>query len=93
VTVHEIAVLDDPLREGLGGRGPSPGDALSDADLIRRAFARLDADKRTILILHHVDERPISEIARILQIPEGTAKWRLHAARRALERALEVEGR
>ena len=62
-------------------------------DLIRRAFGRLDVDKRTVLILHHVDERPVSDIARILRIPEGTAKWRLHAARRALERALEVERR
>jgi DNA-directed RNA polymerase specialized sigma24 family protein len=44
-----------------------------------------------ILALHHVDERPVTEIARALGIPVGTAKWRLHAARRALERAMEAE--
>jgi RNA polymerase sigma-70 factor (ECF subfamily) len=75
------------------GPGPGLGEALSESDLIRRAFQRLDADKREILILHHVEERPVSDIAGLLGIPEGTAKWRLHAARQALERALEVERR
>ena len=92
-TVHEIALVDDPYREDQADRAPSPNDNLLENDLIRRAFGRLDVDKRTVLILHHVDERPVSDIARILRIPEGTAKWRLHAARRALERALEVERR
>ena len=38
-----------------------------------------------ILVLHHVEERPVAEIARSLGIPVGTAKWRLHAARGARE--------
>lgn len=70
-----------------------PGDALSENDLIRRAFRRLDVDKRSILILHHVEERSVGDIAQLLGIPEGTAKWRLHSARRALERALLLERR
>ena len=56
-----------------------------------RAFDRLGPADRAILVLHHVDERPVAEIARTLGIPVGTAKWRLHAARKALERALEAE--
>ena len=60
-------------------------------DAIRRAFARLDPDKRAILVLHHVEERPVAEIASLLAIPEGTAKSRLHAAREALGRALRAE--
>ena len=70
-----------------------PGDALSENDAIRRAFRRLDVDKRTILILHHVEERSVGDVAQLLGIPEGTAKWRLHAARQVLERALQVEQR
>jgi RNA polymerase sigma factor (sigma-70 family) len=66
-------------------------DRISATDAIRRAFRRLDPDKRTILVLHHVEERSIDEIAVLLSIPEGTAKWRLHAARQALSRALEAE--
>lgn len=58
---------------------------------IRRAFDRLKPDDRIILGLHHADQRPIEEIAALLGIAEGTAKWRLHAARLALTRALGRE--
>lgn len=91
LAVHEIAGPDDALGDLRVAAGPTPGNSLPDNDAIRRAFARLDHDKRTILVLHHVEARSITEIAGILGIPEGTAKWRLHAARRALERTLEAE--
>lgn len=81
ITATEAAQPGRPFTEDVSTR-----------DSIRRAFRRLDPEKRTILVLHHVEERPIAEIAGLLSIPEGTAKWRLHAARRALTRALEVEG-
>ena len=66
-------------------------DAVAEGDAIGRAFDRLRPEERAILALHHVDGRPVAEIARTLGIPTGTAKWRLHAARQALERAMEVE--
>lgn len=92
VVLREIPVGDlDPDRE------PSTtapvGDRVASADMIRRAFARLDIDQRTILALHHVDEMAVADIAAALGIPVGTAKWRLHRARGELARALELEGR
>ena len=82
-------------RAGPWAEPAEPGRAFTDQlsmdDAIRRAFARLDPDKRAILVLHHVEERPVAEIASLLAIPEGTAKSRLHAAREALGRALRAE--
>ena len=66
-------------------------DEFVDNDAITRAFDRLRPKDRMILVLHHVEERPVAEIARSLGIPVGTAKWRLHAARAALEKAMEAE--
>jgi RNA polymerase sigma-70 factor (ECF subfamily) len=66
-------------------------DEFVENDAIARAFDRLRPKDRMILVLHHVEERPVSEIARSLGIPVGTAKWRLHAARTALEKAMEAE--
>jgi RNA polymerase sigma-70 factor (ECF subfamily) len=66
-------------------------DEMVDNDAIGRAFDRLRPQDRMILVLHHVEERPVAEIARSLGIPVGTAKWRLHAARNALEKAMEAE--
>jgi RNA polymerase sigma-70 factor (ECF subfamily) len=64
---------------------------VHEADAIGRAFDRLREHERLILALHYVEERPVAEIARTLGVPVGTAKWRLHAARQALEQAMEVE--
>lgn len=64
---------------------------LGESDAIRRAFSRVKPDARILLVLHHVEERPIAEIAALMGIPEGTVKWRLHEARRSLERTLEAE--
>jgi RNA polymerase sigma-70 factor (ECF subfamily) len=93
VSIREIAIDED--ADGRQFSDPTPGiaEAASEIDVIRRAFRRLDPDRRTILILHHVEERSVANIADLLAIPEGTAKWRLYAARRALARALEVERR
>jgi RNA polymerase sigma-70 factor, ECF subfamily len=89
--VHEIAVDALPADRPPIDSGNGFADDVTVRDAIRRAFGRLDADKRTILVLHHVEDRSVTEIAHLLGIPEGTAKSRLHSARRSLERALEME--
>ena len=66
----------------------APGD---DASLLDAALAKLAIEQRAILVLHHLDGRGLTEVAAVLGIPIGTAKSRLFAARRALERALERE--
>jgi RNA polymerase sigma-70 factor (ECF subfamily) len=60
-------------------------------DLLERAFERLGPDDRVLLVLHHLEHRPVALIASCLGIPEGTAKSRLHTARRRLGAAIEVE--
>lgn len=70
-----------------------PADRTADADVFDRAFARLSVDDRAVLVLHHLQERPVAEIAATLGSPEGTIKSRLHRARAALESALAKESR
>jgi RNA polymerase sigma-70 factor (ECF subfamily) len=91
VDVGDPAELRPDVDVGLQRAGPA--DAVAEADLVRRAMGRLDVDKRAILVLHHVEDRPVNEIAAVLGIPSGTVKWRLHAARAALQRAFEEESR
>jgi len=64
---------------------------IAERDAISSAFQRVRPEDRALLVLHHVDGRSVAEIARMLAVPTGTAKWRLHQARRAFERAMEVE--
>ena len=98
VRLREVSVT--PAHPGDESPQPEPAqdprartamDEFVDNDAITRAFDRLRPKDRMILVLHHVEERPVAEIARSLGIPVGTAKWRLHAARAALEKAMEAE--
>lgn len=70
----------DPALEG-----------LPTSDALRRAIDRLSPDDRALLALHHLEDRPVREIAETFGIPVGTAKWRLHQAREALRRAMETQ--
>lgn len=77
-------VLDDGVLHGRTEEDP-------DRTTLNAAFERLPLDQRQLLVLHHLHHEPVADIAKQLGVPVGTAKWRLHAARRALERALEAE--
>jgi len=42
-------------------------------------------------VLRYVEDRPVADIAEILEVAEGTAKAHLHKARRALARRLTID--
>ena len=85
--VREISMPD-----GFDAEAPQATlNQVAERDALDRAFGQLAVEQRTILVLHHLERRPLSAIAAALVIPIGTAKSRLHAARAALERALESE--
>jgi RNA polymerase sigma-70 factor, ECF subfamily len=62
-----------------------------DAAILDAALATLPVEQRAILVLHHLEGRSLAELAAILEIPDGTAKSRLFAARRALAAAIKVD--
>ena len=72
---------------GAGGRRP----ARADAAILDAALAVLPVEQRSILVLHHLEGRSLAELAAMLEIPVGTAKSRLFAARRALADAIAAE--
>ncbi len=95
VMTVSIGAID--MRDGGENAGVLPGaldpsiDAIAQGDALQRAIGRLTVDQRSILALHHLEERPVAEIAAIFGIPLGTAKWRLHEARAALQSAMETQ--
>jgi RNA polymerase sigma-70 factor (ECF subfamily) len=87
-------VREIPMAEGFERRETSVvgrPDDIAERDAVERAFERLDPDQRAILVLHHLHHQPVVAIAAALAIPEGTVKWRLHAARTALSKAMEAD--
>jgi RNA polymerase sigma-70 factor, ECF subfamily len=68
-------------------RGRVAPDPVVDTALTA-ALLRLPAPQRQVLVLHYLADLPVADIARDCQIPEGTVKTRLAAARVRLEREL-----
>lgn len=65
--------------------------AIADRDELERAFRTLSPQHRAVVVLHHYEGLPLTEVAATLGIPAGTARSRLHNALRALRSALEAE--
>jgi RNA polymerase sigma-70 factor (ECF subfamily) len=88
--VREIRIAPDFERAGPASDDPAH---RTETESISRAFDRLDPNARALLVLHHLRHEPVNAIAIAMQVPPGTVKSRLHAARAALTRALERERR
>jgi RNA polymerase sigma-70 factor, ECF subfamily len=61
-------------------------------EILWRAIHSMDEKHRIPIVLRYYHDLPVAEIARILQIPEGTVHSRLNTARRQLHEVLK-EGR
>jgi RNA polymerase sigma-70 factor (ECF subfamily) len=85
-----VAVLS--ALQGTAQRTSDPRPTLQARSDVERALAGLSEAKRITLLLAEVEGLSCEEIARALEIPVGTVWTRLHAARRELRRAVDVEG-
>jgi RNA polymerase sigma-70 factor (ECF subfamily) len=62
-----------------------------DVTALHEALDELDDKHREALVLHFLEELSIEEIATVVACPPGTVKSRIHYAKRALARRLEVK--
>lgn len=93
-SVREISVGALPGGgAGFDPPGPAQDTRTAEADVLDRALDRLSIAERSLLALHHLEQLSLVTIGVQLGIPSKTVKSRLFSARRALERALEVERR
>ena len=84
----------DPMTSSIDSSGdlqePEPDERASDAvELLRRALRRVSGDRRALLSMRYVDGFELEEIARVLEVPVGTVKSRLHNTRNELREIIE----
>ena len=75
----------------VGDAGPGPDDALQSKQaraLVLAALERIPLPRRAVLVMHDIDDVPVSDVARVLAIPLFTVYSRLRKARRELQSAL-----
>ncbi|HEY3452749.1 MAG TPA: RNA polymerase sigma factor [Myxococcales bacterium] len=79
--------------EDLPSSSAGPEEAARAAEnraLVARALEALDLEKRAVFVMHELDECPMPEIARELDIPLNTAYSRLRLARQAFAAAVRA---
>jgi RNA polymerase sigma-70 factor (ECF subfamily) len=54
-------------------------------DLVKRAISQLATEFREVVILYYTGQLPYEEIARLLELPVGTVRSRLHRSREHLK--------
>ena len=80
-------LLDDG---DIADKRATPGDSDGgDADLLRRALAKLEEPLLDVIILCDLTELTVLETARELAVPEGTVKDRLRRGRTELRVAID----
>lgn len=88
--VREIPMPELEPEAGLA-TDPAPEERILRRRALEAAFEALDPEARTLLVLHHLDGLSVADMAERLEVPEGTIKSRLFAARRTLDQALGAE--
>lgn len=85
----------DPGSTSVADLSPNASTLLRQADdqrLLRDALARIPIDSQIALELHYWENLSVAEIGRVLEVPTGTIKSRLHRARGQLRTQLESIG-
>lgn len=70
---------------------PGPAESMEKKEIrqrVQQALNRLDPDDAAVILLRDLQDVPYEEVARVLEIPIGTVKSRLHRARLALKSEL-----
>ena len=75
-----------PLDDSPEPAATSP--AASDIAL-EQCVSRLPQAQRDVITLFYLEEKNVKEVAKLLDLPEGTVKSHLHRARRALSQMME----
>jgi len=89
---HLEAQLEMPSSQN-----PNPHNHLESSELMENISAAVDSlpmAQRTVIILREMQGLELREIAELMKCSESTIRWRLHYARKKLQKKLQsyVEG-
>jgi RNA polymerase sigma factor (sigma-70 family) len=84
VARRQLPVVDDEKLEN--AIAPTEPPDLATALDVRAALADLTPEQRAVLVLRDLEGFGEAEVARVLDLPEGTVKSRLHRSRAAFAR-------
>lgn len=88
----EVAGTDGlTLYSQIAVDGPEPDEEISKIelqDIIQKEILKLPDKYRAVIVLKYIEELSLVEISKILDLPIGTVKTRIHRGREALRKQL-----
>ena len=95
---HDQLRRDRRAAPGLRAVSPDamasdPTGAITNREEMERAFRRLNAEQRAVIVLQYYRDLSLPEIAEVLGVPLGTVRSRAHYAKRILRAAIEADSR
>ncbi|MEJ2257354.1 MAG: RNA polymerase sigma factor [Woeseiaceae bacterium] len=92
-TVEEGSLPADGLQGMAGDEDPvRDNERLDQIEALDSALAQLSEEHRIVVLLHDTEGYKLEEIHKIMDIPVGTVKSRLHRARARLREILSTGG-
>ena len=87
---HRVEIMDDPVEAVSLGAPPDEALAVREARaLIARALEAIPLERRAVFVLYELEDCPMTEVARSLEIPLHTAYSRLRVAREEFQVKIE----
>jgi RNA polymerase sigma-70 factor (ECF subfamily) len=98
VAIRDAVRVAERSRRAAGTRaaksGPDdPADAVATQVDLTRLLGELPARQRACVVLHHLADWPVADVAEALGCAEATVRVHLHRARAALANALDAENK
>jgi RNA polymerase sigma-70 factor (ECF subfamily) len=90
-----LIAMNEGALEEIASAAPGPAESVSSEQVARRierGLRRLNAEQRTLLILHDVEGYSLNELEAITALKLGTIKSKLHRARVKLGKMLQADG-
>jgi RNA polymerase sigma-70 factor, ECF subfamily len=88
-------VLEDEVGDSIENRGKGPEAAMQERErstILLDCLKQLSPAHRQIIDLVYYHERSIADVARIIGVPENTAKTRMFYARRGIAKLMAAKG-
>jgi RNA polymerase sigma-70 factor (ECF subfamily) len=86
---HRETLMESPPESFAQASQEETVDRTRARELLLVLLDRLDEDKRTIFVLHAIEEIPMAEVARLVSCPQSTAYFRFKQAKQELEKGMK----
>ena len=88
---HTRKHSEDPVDDiaAMGEVSTAANDAIEASMTVQEALARLNDNERVAVTLFYIEDQPLKQVAKIMQIPEGSVKSLIHRSKAKMRQFID----